>query len=248
MEKERRAHKRAKPEQPYDVVCFSSDPNSSKGRGFNLAERLVDLSKTGLCIVTVGRLRVGLPLYLEIFLPGDKSRFRADAVVRWSETVESKGRLRKTAHVAGLEIERVLEARGEKLGPLVAWVDHKTAGATPEPRRRHKRFTLANAELICSPSGFMSRLTLGSNLAKKLRNLSQSGAQIVSSRKLEVGQRVVLKLTLKPRTTLVAEGEVLWCKRDTLILEPTWYVGIGFRNVTPDDQSLLRALEKMFTG
>lgn len=247
-DKERRTHGRAKPAHDYVIALVSDETSASMGRSFNLAERLLDMSKKGVCVVTVGRLRSGLPVVFELALPGQGVRFRAEAMVRWTETVERvKGPIRRTAHVAGLELGRVLEARGEKLGPLIAWVEHKVKGATPEPRRRHVRFTPKDVEVICSPGGGGVRLLPAANMARRIKDLSSSGVQIVSARKLDVGQKVVLKVNFKnPRFTLVAEGEVLWCKRDTLILEPTFYSGIAFRNVTPDDQATLKGLEKVF--
>jgi hypothetical protein len=162
------------------------------------------------------------------------------AKVRWSTTVESKGRI---AHVAGLEFESPVPSLGPSILP-----DQVPGGPRKdEPQRRHKRFLPDKVEIVCLPRSFLRKLGVKSNAARGLKDLSLGGAQIVSTEKLETGDRVDLLLQFNyPRTTVRAVGMVRWCKRDTLSLEPRWNVGVIFRDMDPNSHGRLRTVEAVF--
>lgn len=218
------------------VACTSAELAPPGSPSTNLAVRLLDASASGACLVTKGRLREGAPVIVGIILPGQKARVMSKAVVRWSTTLESKGR---TAHVAGLEFERPVAALAPSL-PKPAPSKHV------EPQRRHKRFVPEKVDIVCLPPGFLRTLGVKTNAAKGLKNLSLGGAQIVSSEKLSPGDRVDLLLQFAfPKTTVRAAGVVRWCKRDTLALE-RWNVGVVFKDLDPSSQSRLRTVEAVF--
>jgi hypothetical protein len=219
MPVERRRHSRKRP--PKDVRADLQ----IEGMVGNLAKKVVDWSATGACLVTEGRLRPGATLRLE--LTGAGVNVRSNAIVRWSTTVERKG---KTAHVCGLEV------RAPKPAPAVP----------KDPKRRHARFPVKNvAETECAPSTWLSALGFSANVSAGVRDLSHGGIRLSVDRKMRIHQRVSLKLVFKiPNTTVEAEGVVRWCRRDTLSLTPKWDVGIVFRNVK-DEMSLLR-VERTF--
>jgi c-di-GMP-binding flagellar brake protein YcgR len=237
---ERRRHPRQRLEEGYVIHCTSRGEGASN----NLASKLLDISRSGACLITVGRLREGLPMDLEITFPGRRDRFRARAVVRWSQTVESTGPIRRTAHVAGVRFEEILDVQGAKGAP-------RTGRLAPppvdEPQRRHKRFLPQEVDLVCLPRGFWRRLGFGTNIARHLKDLSLGGAQIVSSTRLKPGRKVDLRLKFrKPACVIQARGEVRWCKRDTLSVEPRWYMGVTFRRIAPGSNQDLEAVARYF--
>lgn len=236
MSHERRRHDRISGKEA-EVACTSAEFAPPGSASYNLAVRLLDTSASGACVVTKGRLREGIPVVVGIIFPKQRARIMAKAVVRWSTTVESKGR---TAHVAGLEFERPVAALAPRLP--------KASPSKPvEPQRRHKRFVPEKVDIVCLPPGILSKLGVKANAARALRDLSLGGAQIVSSEKLKPGDRVDLMLQFAfPKTTIRAVGIVRWCRRDTLSLEPRWNVGVVFKDMDPNAHSRLRTVEAVF--
>jgi hypothetical protein len=236
---ERRRHERV-PRKDAEVACTSAEFAKPGSESYNLAVRLLDTSATGACIVTKGRLREGVKVVVGVVLPRTGTKIMARAVVRWSTTVESRGR---EAHVAGLQFDRSLsELAPPKAPPKLS--DHPKS---KEPQRRHPRFTPEKVDIVCLPRGLLRKLGVKSNSAKGLRNLSLGGAQIVSSQKLSPGERVDLTLQFRyPATTVIAEGVVRWCRRDTLSLEPRWNVGVVFRQMDPGSDGRLKTVEAVF--
>lgn len=196
----------------------------AKGVTGNLAKKVVDWSAKGACLVTGERLRPGAKV--DLSMSGGGVRIRALALVRWSTTVK-KGD--KTAHVCGLEIREPAPRR------------------KVDPNRRHKRFPVAEVvEAACVPESWLSALGWG-RLDASVRDLSNGGIRLQVGRKMEIGERLNLKLVFRvPNTVIEAQGMVRWCRRDTLSLKPRWDVGIVFRRVA--DEMALRRVEKHFNG
>ena len=232
MGEERRRHDRSRAREA-QVACMSAEHAQSG----SLAVRLLDTSATGACLVTTERLREGTSVVVGIILPDQKSRVMSTAWVRWSTSVESKG---KVAHVAGVEFEK-------PVAELAPSLPKSGSSKHVEPNRRHKRFVPEKVDIVCLPPGFLSKLGMKSNTAKALKNLSLGGAQILSTEKLEKGERVDLLLKFAfPKTSVRAAGVVRWCKRDTLSLEPRWNVGVVFKEMDPATHSRLRTVEAVF--
>jgi hypothetical protein len=239
MSNERRRHDRVGAKEA-QVACTSPEFAPPGSPSYNLAVRLLDTSSSGACVVTRGRLREGIPVTVGIILPGNRVRVMSKAFVRWSTTVESKGR---TAHVAGLEFERPVTSLGPRPQPGKA----ATGARNPEPQRRHKRFVPEKVDIVCLPRGIMTKLGVKANAAKGLKDLSLGGAQIVSAEKLKTGETLDLLLQFSfPKTTVRAVGLVRWCRRDTLSLEPRWNVGVIFKEMDPNAHGRLRTVEAVF--
>src|SRR6516162_3137329 len=113
MTEERRRSGRI-PAKEAEVACTSPGFAKPGSPSYNLAVKLLDTSATGACLVTKGRLREGISVIVGIIFPSQNARVMSKAVVRWSTTVESKGR---TAHVAGIEFEQPVESLGPKAPP-----------------------------------------------------------------------------------------------------------------------------------
>jgi hypothetical protein len=236
MGQERRRHDRISAKEA-EVACTSSEFAKPGSPTYNLAVRLLDTSSSGACIVTKGRLREGIPVMVGIIFPSQKARVMSKAVVRWSTTVESKGR---TAHVAGIEFKNPVPALGPKASA-------KAAGKHGEPQRRHDRFVPEKVDIVCLPPGILTKLGVKGNAAKKLKDLSLGGAQIVATEKLEPGDRVELMLQFAvPKTSVRAAGVVRWCRRDTMSLEPRWNVGVIFKDMDPGAHGRLQTVEAVF--
>jgi len=236
MGDERRRHDRLSNKEA-QVALTSPEHTQPGSPSYNLAVRLLDTSATGACLVTTDRLREGCPVIVGIILPGQKNGIMAKGFVRWSTSIEQKGR---SAHVAGVEFDKPVAA----LAPVLP---KSGPSKHAEPNRRHKRFMPEKVDIVCLPPGFLSKLGMKANTAKALKNLSMGGAQILSTEKLETGDRVDLLLKFAfPKTSVRAAAIVRWCRRDTLSLEPRWNVGVVFKEMDPATQSRLRTVEAVF--
>src|SRR5438105_3232763 len=67
----------------------------------------------------------------------------------------------------------------------------------PDNRRRHARFQVSSTQVILHRDSIFSALNLGSNKARKVCDLSQGGARILATERLNVDQKVRLKITLE---------------------------------------------------
>ena len=240
MGRERRRHDRSAVKDA-SVACTSAEFAQPGSDSYNLAVRLLDASASGACIVTKGRLREGVKVMVGVMLPWKGTKVMCRAVVRWSTTVESRGR---SAHVAGLQFDRAVS---ELAAPKKAPPTPSELLRSKEPQRRHRRFAPEKVEIVCLPRGLLRKLGVKSNSARGLRNLSLGGAQIVSSEKLKPGEPVDLTLQFRyPAATVKAEGVVRWCRRDTLSLEPRWNVGVVFKRMDGDSDSRLKTVEAVF--
>ncbi len=224
------------------VACTSPEFAPPGSASYNFAVKLLDTSATGACLVTKGRLRQGVPVIVGIILPRQGTKVMCKATVRWSTTVESKGR---TAHVAGLQFDKPLA----QLSPqkVVQPTSSQALNKAKEPQRRHKRFVPEKVDIVCLPRGLLRKLGVKSNSARAVKDLSLGGVQIVSAEKLKPGEPVDLTLKFRyPATEVKAEGIVRWCRRDTMSLEPRWNVGVIFKRIDSASDGRLRTVEAVF--
>ena len=251
MSKERRRHVRSGPSRGLEVRCASAEHADRHDERYNLATRIIDVSARGACLVTVGRLRKGVPVTVDLFVPNRAARFRSKATVQWSTTVESRGRV---AHVAGLYFDRLFtpERPAKKEKPAAAHEPRPgrlIPSRGPEPMRKHKRFSPEEVSLVCLSRGLLRTLGLATNTGRRLKDLSRGGAQIVCSRKLKPGDRVDLRLEFgRSELNIEAEGVIRWCRRDTASLEPRYLAGVVFKNLPEGSERSLRAIERTFIG
>jgi hypothetical protein len=246
---ERRKYPRTKPDPDLGITAWSADLDLAHGPRSNVAVKIVDVSTKGACIVTVGRLREGVVLALEFADQRASDRLRAKGVVRWSQTLQHKNR---EAHVAGVELTEIQEIRGQRLAFMAAF-DRAATKALAEAQntgRRNARFAAGNVHVTCVPKTMWKALGLGKkNVATGLQDLSLGGLQILAAEKVEVGERLDIRLDFKtPDASVEAEGEVRNCKRDTLVLESKWYVGIAFTHITDENRDRLRQIASLYLG
>jgi c-di-GMP-binding flagellar brake protein YcgR len=242
MQTERRKHPRVKPDSMFRVQCYTAEFAENPLHRVNLAVRCLDLSTGGACIVTTGRLRVGVALVLSVDIPDTATRFLGKGVVRWSQSVEKKG---QEAHVAGMQILEVKECQGER----VSFLGGAQRLLPADNRQKHRRILVQEAEVTCTVAGLMGALGLSGNIAKSLIDLSEGGCKLILEKKVDVGQKVKLQLTFKhPALKVNGEGIVRRCDRDTLTLAPKYETGIEFQNLSNDDAAHIRLVLKSLTG
>ena len=246
MHDERRKCSRIKPESGFVCSCTNADFAGHGPRAYNLATRLLDVSPRGACLVTTGRLRERVPIIVDISVPQALARFKARAIVRWSQTLERGGR---TAHVAGLRFERILESYGDRLSFLGGRPEAPSPARTREPQRRFKRFQPRDARVVCTPRDLWRMLGFKTQAALRLHDLSLGGAQVVCSKRLKPGSTVDLALDFeRPQGSVAAEAVVRWCRRDTRSLESRWHAGLVFRRMAPDHEERLKEVDKLYLG
>jgi len=101
----------------------------------------------------------------------------------------------------------------------------------PDNRRRHTRFQVASTQVVLHRDGF----------------LSQGGARILVTEKLNEGQKVRLKITLeKYKDEIEIGGKVMWCFPSTN--RKDFYVGIKFSTEDALTARKMAAVQEWFTS
>jgi len=117
----------------------------------------------------------------------------------------------------------------------------------PDNRRRFTRFAIDSTQVQVHRRGLLAALSLGSNKALKVCDLSQGGARILATERIPAKQQVRVRITLeKYQDRIEIEGEVMWCYCSSN--RKDYYVGIKF---TADDAATNRkmvALQEWFTS
>jgi PilZ domain-containing protein len=242
VENDKRRQPRSKPTGRTWVCCYNNYPPKGEEQ-YNLATEVVDFSAGGICVITVGRLRESALVTVELALPKSEARFKTMAVVRWTDAVESAGRV---SYVAGLQFNRPLE---QTLDPGEVRKSRKPAASSHEEERSYKRFAPEDIEIVCVERGVLKSLGLAPNTGRRLKDLSRSGAQIICSRKLKPGQRVDLRLEFKRGADPIeAEALVRWCEKDTSSSESRYLAGVHFEKLPPGSDRRLLEVERAYLG
>jgi hypothetical protein len=243
MSAERRRDLRLRPDADVTVTCVA-DESAGRGAPYNLARGIVDLGPRGARLVTAGRLREHMAVVVDVAALDGTARLRARGRVRWSRTLGRDG-----PSLAGICFERILSCWGDRFRFLApARSDARPSGAR-DPQRRFARFSPPTGPVTCRARGLWRVLGLAVNAARRLQDLSLGGTHLVCGRPLDPGRRVDLVVDLRrPAARLEAEGEVRWCRRDTLSLEPRWHVGVAFRHLPPLSRAHLVTAEKLYLG
>ena len=238
---ERRRHPRTPPAGNFVISCYRAEWTGQTLDNYNMANKIFDLGPKGAKMLTRLKVAHGVPLVVDINVPYPKSRFKALAVVRWTKEVELDNASKRKAYETGLEFEKLLDADGETgeyLASGLGGIPKK-----PASRRNTGRFAPPSHDAEVYENDFKAMFGFHADSLKELKDLSQGGAQIVTTRELKVGRKVTLTLRFQaPRTVLRLQGEVRWCRRIPGIVERLWRSGIAFRNLSQADQQNLQAL------
>jgi hypothetical protein len=239
MTQERRKYPRTKPPEHYALIAWTAEMSNQPGRRLNLAVKFVDMSPKGALIVTVGRLREGVHLNVEVKNSKTELRFLGKAVVRWSQTWSRGGR---EAEVAGLEFTEVADVSGDEMRFFTSWSN--AVQGLDASHREHPRITPADCTASVFAGGMLGYSS--KNIGRKLIDLSEGGAQLDLLEKLDPGKRVKVQLAFKTYGTMEAEGEIRWCKRNTMILDPHFLVGVKFTKVSEDNLHKIRTVAVVY--
>lgn len=121
--------------------------------------------------------------------------------------------------------------------------------STPEPRRRHKRFTPPKAEIVCVPRGLWTSVFRRKNVATRLKDVSLGGLQIIAQESLRTGHKIDVTITFAGfPDPVVMEADVRWCRRDTLSLKPKWNAGLTIKHLSPQHESRLKDVDRTYLG
>src|SRR6185503_11080872 len=135
----------------------------------------------------------------------------------------------------------------DKAAPVRRPAPTEPVPVRPDNRRRYTRFAIASTQVQVHRDGFLSALSLGSNKAVKVCDLSQGGARILVTERIPVKQKVRVRITLeKYQDRIEMTGEVMWCYSSTN--RKDFYVGIRF---STEDAAAVRkmvALQEWFTS
>ena len=134
----------------------------------------------------------------------------------------------------------------EDKAPPVRRAPAAVAPIRADNRRRHVRFAIDSTQIQLR-NGLLSALSLGSNKALKICDLSQSGARILVTERIPAKQKVRLKITLeKYQDQIEIGGDVVWCyssanKKDFIL-------GVKFSLDDPATARKMTALQEWFTS
>lgn len=241
MRPERRRYPRVRPELGTVVTCYGAEFEKLPTGRTNLAVKAVDLGGKGACLVTIGRLREGLPVIVEISLPESHARLRARAVVRWSQTWVRESR---EAHVAGVEFLEILEASGEKVQFMTQGCRRPpTAPTGPALRKEHQKALIQKTQVRYHPIGFWSAMGFRRVRRARLEEIGPDGFRLDCTEKWSPGRRLEVRLDFpSPPLSVLAKAEVLSCRRNTLVLEPHYQIELAIRDITPEDRDRLQEI------
>lgn len=238
MGHEKRRHLRRKADATFFVGCRSAEAADVP----NLALKLIDVGALGACFVSRLKLKVGVRVQMLVVRPGAQTRASVDAVVRWVVPYSNDG---VAGHQVGVEFSKPVLSLD--FG-MIALREQKPAPSA-DSQRRHRRFSPGDTDLVCVPKrGLMARiLGLRKDVGHRLRDLSLSGAQIVSTRKLEPGQEVGIEIYLPDgRNVLNTEAVVRWCRRDTMSLKRRYLAGVQFGKLDDEAKHYLTSAQVAF--
>lgn len=117
----------------------------------------------------------------------------------------------------------------------------------PDNRRKYTRFAIDSSQVTLHREGILAALSLGSNKALKVCDLSQGGARILVTERIPAKQKVRVRITLeKYQDRIEIGGQVMWCYGSAN--RKDFYVGIQFSNDDPATVRKMTALQEWFTS
>jgi hypothetical protein len=113
-------------------------------------------------------------------------------------------------------------------------------------RRQHARFAPDKYRLSLKKSGIGGLLGKGADLGSTLVDLSENGAQVVSTQALKPGAKVkVIVFLEKFGDSIDAEGTVRWVRAGK---PDRWHCGLLFSGLSDDDRRKLANNASWFTS
>ena len=114
-------------------------------------------------------------------------------------------------------------------------------------RRQWERFNLGECTISVHRKGFGALFEGGTNIARKVLDLSEGGAQIVVSRDIQIGSKVRVTLHLdKFQDGLDTEGTVRWVRKPNGKGEIR--VGVEFTSLNDAARRKIQSMKGWFTS
>ena len=127
-------------------------------------------------------------------------------------------------------------------------------GSTADPsqgaqRRRHPRFTTAEAEATLTRKGLLTIFGVGrGNRARAMVDLSEGGGRFLTHERIATGTKVRVRIKVeKYKDVIEAVGKVLWCCQNPR--KPTEFLaGVRFTNIDPLQIKKIASMRDWFTS
>ena len=239
----RRAHPRRRT-GGIDLFCYRVEETHTPTPRKNLGLEILDISQGGARLRLSERTDRGDGLAVELREGASGESFRAHGVVRWSAEKRVDG---GPTHVVGIQFQEIYTPAGRRehftMGPRAA----RDSGAVPVENRNFLRFPVEDYVVTCLRKSTLSPHGLKRNLARKVLDLSETGAQVALIEPLEPASLVLLILHFnKFADTLEMDAEVRWCRPDPGIGGGSHLAGLVFTSLTADQRKKIGFVKKMF--
>ena len=212
------------------------------GARANLGLELIDLSEAGARIRASEDLRAGEALTLEVRDPASEESFRAEG-----EALASAPQRRAafTTWFVDIQFTEVFTPEG--------WRDRFTRGpaakpASPSNKRVATRFHVDDCVITCLRWSTTTATGHKRNLARRLVNLSGTGAQLAVVEPMEPGSQVDLIIHFNRfADTFHAPAEIRWCRPAPGVAGATHLAGVSFTSLTPEMKRMLKFAQGLFS-
>lgn len=215
----------------------------SSGARANVGLELIDLSEAGARFRSAEDLRSGEALTLEVRDPVGEESFRAQG-----EVVSSTPQRRAagTTWLVDVQFTEVFTPEG--------WRDRFTRSssakpASPSNKRIASRFHVADYVITCLRTSTTTVTGHKRNLARRVVNLSGTGAQLAVVEHVNPGTKVDLIIHFNRFSdTFHVPAEVRWCRPAPGVAGATHLAGVSFAPMTSGMKRMLKFAQGLFSG
>ncbi len=246
----RRAHAR-RVVAGLDLFCYHAAGGPTPQFRRNLGHELEDISPGGARLRVVEPIDRGEVVTIELRDRRSGESFRARGEVRWTASRPSGS---GHSHYVGVQFSEhytPTELRDRfTLGPAAAAARASAlSGASLAEKRRADRFPVDDYVVTCQRQSTLAPGGLKRNVARRVLDLSLSGAQLETSETLDPSSVVRFTLHLNAiADTLEATAAVRWCRPDPGIAGEAYRAGLEFVNLGEDKKKKIEFMRKWFGG
>ena len=231
-----------------DLFCYHAAGGATPQFRRNLGHELQDISPGGARLRVVEPLDRGEMVTVELRDRRSGESFRARGEVRWCA---SRAAGAGQAHYVGVQFSEhysPTELRDRfTLGSVAAAA--RAAGSPLSEKRKALRFEVDDYVVTCQRQGTLAPGGLKRNVARRVLDLSLTGAQIETSESLEPNSLVRFTLHLNTfADTLESMSALRWCKADHGVAGEAYRAGLEFVNLPDDKKKMIEFMRKWFTS
>jgi hypothetical protein len=235
-----------------DLFCYHAAGGATPQFRRNLGHELQDISPGGARLRVVEPLGRGEMVTIELRDRRSGEAFRARGEVRWCASRAQGG---AQAHYVGVQFSEHYTPTDLRdrftLGPAAAAAARAAAfGVTPHSeKRRAARFAVDDYVVTLQRQGTLAPGGLKRNVARRVLDLSLSGAQLETCETLDPNSLVRFTLHLNTFAgTLEALAAVRWCKPDPGIAGEAYRAGLEFTSLADDKKKMIEFMRKFVAG